>query len=80
MATPVWLDIARFRQTRLGPDEFVAIQQIIDEAGEATLAEVARQACLRFGWVRPNGEPPISGCSKRSRCTASASSMSTPRS
>jgi hypothetical protein len=63
MATPVWLDIARFRQTRLGPDEFVAIQQIIDEAGEATLAEVARQACLRFGWVRPNGEPPISGCS-----------------
>ncbi len=63
MAQAAWLDPTRFRQTRLGPAEFAALQRIIDEASDATLEEVARRACRHFGWTRPNGEPPHASCS-----------------
>lgn len=79
MATAVWLDPSRFRQTRLGPAEFAALQRIIDEAGDATLEEVARRACGHFGWCRPNGEPPHASCSVWLRRAASRGLLRLPQ-
>ena len=50
-----------FRQTRLEAHDLVWLQAVIDEGGH--LQDVAVKACQRFGWVRPNGEPPVSACS-----------------
>lgn len=50
-----------FRSTCLGPDDVAWLQAAVNEGGH--LQDVAVRACLRFGWVRPNGKPPISACS-----------------
>lgn len=50
-----------FRQTRLEAHDLAWLQTVIDEGG--LLQDVALRACRRFGWVRPNGEPPVSACS-----------------
>jgi hypothetical protein len=50
-----------FRRTRLEARDLAWLQAAIDEGG--SLQDVAVKACRRFGWVRPNGEPPVSSCS-----------------
>lgn len=49
-----------FRQTRLGPRDFAWLQGRADEDGQ--VSDVARAACRHFGWVRPNGELPVTAC------------------
>ena len=50
-----------FRRTRLEAHDFAWLQSVVDEGGY--LQDVAVKACRRFGWVRPNGEPPVAACS-----------------
>lgn len=63
------MDVARhdeplfvFRQTELGPAELGWLQAVVDSRSEQPLLSVVTEACRRFGWTRPNGEPPISAC------------------
>jgi len=51
-----------FRGVQLGPREQRRIQRIVAELPRATRDEIARKVCARFGWVRPNGEPPVRAC------------------
>lgn len=51
-----------YRESRLGPAEFAAIQEIIDRAGESSAFRIAPSVCARFGWQRPNGDAPIRSC------------------
>jgi hypothetical protein len=62
MALAAWQDASVFRQRRLDTAEFAELQDLIARGGDATLSEIARSACLKFGWCRPNGELPIAGC------------------
>lgn len=51
-----------FRGVPLGPREWRRIQGIVADRPRATRDTVAREVCRLFGWVRPNGEPPIRAC------------------
>ena len=51
-----------FRGVPLGPHERRRIQRIVADRPRATRDEVAREICRVFGWVRPNGEPPLRAC------------------
>lgn len=50
-----------YRGTILGPSEIGWLQERID--AERLQCRVAEQACRRFGWMRPNGEPAVTSCS-----------------
>ena len=52
-----------YRGTRLGPEELTLIQSIVDSDSPRGLLGVAEFICQRFGWLRPNGEPPGISCS-----------------
>ena len=49
-----------FRQTHLEPRDFAWLQSRAEQ--DAHLSDVARAACRHFGWVRPNGELPVTAC------------------
>jgi hypothetical protein len=51
-----------FRGEALGPGEWRRIQRVVADRPRRTRDEVAREICRVFGWVRPNGEPPIRAC------------------
>lgn len=51
-----------YRQTRLGPEERAWLQGEIDARPGVTREQLARSACERFGWYRPNGEPAKISC------------------
>lgn len=48
-----------FRGDRVGPREQQRIQKLVAGRPRATRDELAREVCKRFGWQRPNGEPPV---------------------
>lgn len=50
-----------FRRTQLGSDDFAWLQSLID-SGEY-LSNVARAACDRYDWWRPNGKIPLAAAS-----------------
>lgn len=50
----------RFRGTVLSGEDIRWLQGEIDAGGY--LVEIARRACTRFNWIRPNREPAISSC------------------
>ena len=52
-----------YRGTALGPNELAWIQRLADSGPPGGVRWVATQACLHFGWMRPNGEPATSSCS-----------------
>lgn len=51
-----------FRGVTLGLREQRRIAKLIASRPRATRAELARAVCKRFGWQRPNGEPPVRSC------------------
>jgi hypothetical protein len=50
-----------FRRTQLGADDFQWLQGLIDSG--ACLSNVARAACERYDWRRPNGKIPLAASS-----------------
>lgn len=46
----------------MGPREQQRIARIVAGRPRATRDELAREICKRFGWTRPNGEPPVRAC------------------
>jgi hypothetical protein len=58
---PIVTSCFTFRHTELCPDDFKWLQSLID-SGEC-LSNVARAACDRYDWHRPNGEVPLAASS-----------------
>jgi hypothetical protein len=50
----------KFRDTVLSSEDIRWLQGEIDAGGY--LVEIAKRACTKFKWIRPNGEPAISSC------------------
>jgi len=50
-----------YRGVVFGPDELAWLQRVIDSEKNAQAA--AKRVCEHFGWLRPNGTPPLSSCS-----------------
>ena len=53
-----------FRGVPLGPRERERIARVVADRPRATRDEWAREICKRFGWLRPNGEPPVRACTE----------------
>ena len=51
-----------FRGQQLGPRELQRIQRTVAGLPRATRDQIARKVCACFGWLRPNGEPPVRAC------------------
>lgn len=51
-----------FRGFSLGPREQRRIRKFVTGHSHATRDELARGICKLFAWQRPNGEPPVRGC------------------
>jgi hypothetical protein len=68
-----------YRGTILGPDEIAWIQERIDVVPSRLQREIALEACGRFGWLRPNGEPAESSVSVFLRALANRGVLRLPR-
>ena len=53
-----------FRGTVVGLREQAQIRKLVAGLPRATRVELARGVCKHFGWQRPNGEPPVRGCTE----------------
>ncbi|HTP49894.1 MAG TPA: hypothetical protein VMK42_04270 [Anaeromyxobacteraceae bacterium] len=53
------------------------LQAAVNEGGD--LQDVAAKACHRFGWVRPNGGPPIAACSTMLRRLEKRGALQLPK-
>jgi len=51
-----------FRGQPVGPRKQQRIKKFVADRPRATRVELARGICGLFGWQRPNGEPPVRGC------------------
>ena len=51
-----------FRGVPVGQCEQRRIRDFVADRPQATQVDLARGVCKLFGWQRPNGEPPVRGC------------------
>lgn len=51
-----------FRGVSVGPNEQRRLEGIVAGRPGAMRDDIGREVCRSFGWVRPNGEPPLRAC------------------